>query len=434
MIEHLLHKMLEKEAVVAVLGLGYTGLSLAHDFGHEGFKIIGFDIDKQKIEKLKRKESYLPFMPHTHLFSLIESGKFLPTENPKDLKEADILIIAVPSPLNNQRMPDISFIQKASEIVASHLRKDQLVIVQSTSFPGTTEEVVLPILEKTSGLTVGQDFYLAHVPEREDAGNPQAVLNQIPRICGGITRKCMLLAKTLYEFITVKVFPCSSAKVAEATKEYENTFRLINIAFVDEMKMVFDRMGINIWEVIDAASTKPFGFTAFYPGPAIGGECIPVDPIYLSWKAEQYGAKTSMIEAASIINEQISDYIVKKITDSINKRKKDLSSVKILLLGVAFKKDVEDIRESGSIRVLKMLREKGVSVCYHDFFVPELKELNLTSIQLTKEALEEADCVVILTDHSKYEWAWVCEHSSCVIDTRNATRNIEAQLKEKVIL
>lgn len=428
--EHLLHKVIEKEATIGLIGLGYTGLSLAHDFGNAGFKVIGFDIDGSKIEKLQKKESYLPYLPLGGLIYLLEEKKFVPTKHEDNLAEADVLIIAVPTPLNKERQPDTTSIQRACLMVAGFLKKNRLIILQSTSYPGTTEEVALPLLESGSGLKVGKDFFLAHVPEREDAGNPLAILSKIPRICGGVTRKCMVLAKSLYESITVKVHPCSSVKVAEATKTYENTFRLINIAFVDEMKMVFDKMGINIWEVIEAASTKPFGFTPFYPGPGIGGECIPVDPLYLSWKAKQYNAQTRMIELAARLNDETSEYVVKKIEEA----SKEMKGSKILVLGVAFKKDVGDIRESPSIRVIKLLQNRNVSVSYHDFYVPRLENLNLESIELTESSLEEADVVVILTDHSLYDWSWICSHSKQIVDTRNATQNIDKRLKGKVIL
>jgi UDP-N-acetyl-D-glucosamine dehydrogenase len=454
--EALLHKIVEKEVTIGVIGLGHTGLSLAHDFCIEGFKIIGFDIDSSKIEMLHRRESYLPFLPLGHLFYLLDEKRFLPTSDPQELAEADVIIICVPTPLNEQRLPDITYIQKACvtaasamkrkrQLVAAHRdegfkrrssdhKSHQLIVIQSTSYPGTTEEEALPLLEKETGQRVGVDFFLAHVPEREDAGNPMAVLNQIPRICGGVTTKCALLAKTLYEHITVKVYLCPSVKVAEATKTYENTFRFINIAFVDEMKIAFDKMGINIWEVIDAASTKPFGFTPFYPGPGIGGECIPVDPIYLAWKAKQFSAPTTMIENASAINLQTSEYVIQKISEALALNKKTLRGGNILILGVAFKKDLSDTRESPALRILRSLKERGANVSYHDYFVPKLEEDHLTSIQLCEKTLSSSDCVAILTDHSRYDWVWISQHSPVIVDTRNATKHVDQRLKKKIIL
>lgn len=431
--EKLLHKIVEREAVIGILGLGYTGLSLAHEFGKEGFKVIGFDIDASKITKLQHKETYLPFLPHDHLFELIDEKRFIPTANSKDLLETDIKIIAVPTPLNAARQPDLSYLRSAAKTVAQSLRQEQLVVLQSTTYPGTTEEEVLPLLEKESGFKVGKDIYLAYVPEREDAGNPQSVLSQIPRLCGGITRHCLCLAKTLYEYITVKVHPCSSPKIAEAAKAYENTFRLINIAFVDEMKIAFDAMGIDIWEVIEASSTKPFGFYPFYPGPGIGGECIPVDPIYLSWRAKQFDARTVMIETASEINLLTSEYFVQKIAAALKAHQKSLNQAKILLLGVAFKKDVSDIRESPALRILDSLKKKGARVSYHDPLVPSLPTYQLDSIPLDEGTLKSYDCVVITTDHSFYDWKWVCEHSPLIIDTRNATRKLNRRLTQHVV-
>ena len=452
--DDLLHKIVDKEAVIGIIGLGYTGLSLAHDFGREGFKVIGYDIDTSKIETLKNRQSYLPFMPHEQLFELLDKETFVPTSDPNDLSSADIFIISVPTPLNKERQPDISYIQKACHTVASaikhqpaytttHARSSHapyepdtyppcLVVLQSTTYPGTTEEEVLPILERETELKVGADFYLAYVPEREDAGNPNAILNQIPRICGGVTRKCTMLAKALYEHITVRVYPCPSARIAEAAKIYENTFRLINIAFVDEMKMVFDKMGIDIWEVIKAASTKPFGFTAFYPGPGIGGECIPVDPLYLAWAARKLGIETTMINNASQINLKASEYVVEKIIAALATQHKKLQGAKILILGVAFKKDVSDIRESPGIRIIEMLKKSGAVVTYHDYFVPKLSVLNMESVVLNEQTLTEADCVVVITDHSQYDWKWVCKNSPLILDTRNATKSIDQHLKKTI--
>lgn len=363
---------------------------------------------------------------------LLEKGKLKPTSDPKDLLHTDVKIISVPTPLDKKRAPDLSVLLKAAAICGKALEHSQLVVVQSTSFPGTTEEEVLPILEKESKLKAGKDFFLAHVPEREDAGNPDSILSMIPRICGGLTKECLLLAKTLYEHITSKVYPCSSAKVAEATKTFENTYRLINIAFVDEMKITFDRMGINMWEVIEAASTKPFGYSPFYPGPGIGGECIPVDPIYLACKARQYRAPTAMIDIASTINEKTAHYVVEKISEALGQRKKKLKKAKILILGVAFKKDVSDTRESPAFKIISLLEKKGAEIAYHDFFVPELPLLKLKSISL--DQLSSFDCVVIIADHSQYDWNKICKESQLIVDTRNATKHIDPDLREKVIL
>ncbi|MCC5831504.1 MAG: nucleotide sugar dehydrogenase [Chlamydiales bacterium] len=432
--ENLLNKIAEKSATIGIIGLGYTGLSLAHDFGSEGFKIIGFDIDASKIETLKNKKSYLPFLPLGHLFHLLEEKHFIPTSNPADLLKADVKIISVPTPLNTERLPDISFLLKAVETAGSYLDEGQLIVIQSTSFPGTTEEEALPLLEKVSGKKVGRDFFLAYVPEREDAGNPNAVLSQIPRICGGITSACRKLVRRLYEQITVRVHACSSTRVAEAAKAFENAYRLINIAFVDEMKVAFDKMGINIWEVIEASSTKPFGYTPFYPGPGIGGECIPVDPVYLAWRAKQYAAPSSMIESAIEVNVKTSDYVVFRVGDALNQQAKSLKEAKILILGVAFKKDVGDIRESPALRIIPALQEKGAQVFYNDPYVPELKKFNLRSTPLEEGDLSSYDCLLVISDHSRYDWEWICEQARLIVDTRNATKKVPADLKKGKVL
>lgn len=430
--ESLIKKIDEKNATIAIIGLGYTGLSLAHDFGSKGFQVIGYDIDTSKIEKLKNKENYLSFLPLENLFHLIEEKKIIPTSKPEELKKADVKIISVPTPLNAKRQPDITFLKKAIQTVASYLEKEQLIVIQSTTFPGTTEELALSLIESLTHLKVGKDFSLAYVPERENAGNSKMILSQIPRICGGITPICTKLAMHLYEHITIKVYPCSSAKIAEAAKAFENTYRLINIAFVNEMKIAFDLMGINIWEVIEASSTKPFGFMPFYPGPGIGGECIPVDPVYLIWQAKKYDATTSMIEKALEINVKTSHYIVQKIEKTLDSVKKKIKKAKIFILGVAFKKDVGDIRESPALKIIPLLQQKGAIVNYNDPYVPDF--LNLSSIPLEEERLKEQDCLVIISDHSLYDWEWICEKSQLIIDTRNATHKLSPTLRNKVIL
>lgn len=453
--DRLLRKIIEKRATIGIIGLGHTGLRLSNEFGIEGFKIIGFDIDTTKIQTLQERKSYLPFLPMGFLFCMMDEKRFLPTADVEQLSEADVIIISVPTPLNNERLPDLSYVKSAAQFAAAALQKkaslvtvasngmhrrlgdredQQLIILQSTSYPGTTEEEVLPIFQKT-GLQLGADFFLAHVPEREDAGNPNFVANQVPRICGGMTPQCALLTKALFEHITVKVHICPSIKVAEAAKTYENSYRFINIAFVDEMKIAFDKMDINIWDVIEASSTKPFGFTAFYPGPGIGGECIPVDPIYLSWKAKQYDAPMGMIEYAEKVNRKITEHVVETAENALLKKQgKGLKSSSILLLGVAFKGDVGDIRESPSLRLIDLLQKKGALISYHDYFVSKINSPPMESIALNEKTLGLFDCVIIVSNHSRYDWSWICEHSQLVIDTRNATKRLTPRLKEKVIL
>lgn len=427
-------KIRSKTAIIGVIGLGHTGLALANEFGTVGFKIIGYDIIEKKIQMLLNKESYLPFLPLPFLFSLLEDKRFIPTSDPAYLKEADVIIISVPTPLNEKRAPDLTFITKAGQALAPLLQKGQLVVLQSTSFPGTTEEVLLPVLEEGSKLRAGSDFLLAYVPEREDPGNPSCVLSKIPRIMAGTTPHATQVTHDLYKHITDKIHICSSPRVAEAAKAFENTYRLINIAFVDEMKMVFDRMNINCWEVIEAASTKPFGFTAFYPGPGIGGECIPVDPVYLSWKAETFHISTTMINNAILINEQISAYIIEKIISLLSQKGKKSQGANVFIIGVAFKPDLSDCRESPALKIMPVLKEKGVHLSYNDPFVPTLEHLGLVSEELTEDAFKKADCVVIITNHTQYNWQWICEHSSCLLDTRNACKDVSKEYKKNVVL
>lgn len=424
------HKIEEKRATIGILGLGHTGLFLANEFRAKGFPIIGYDIDDKKIQKLKNKENYLPFFVPQALFSGLEEQLFTPTNDPALLQRADCIIISVPTPLDKHHQPDLLPLISAAQTISKVLH-NQLIVVQSTSFPGTTKEVVLPILA-TSGKKVGEDFFLAHVPEREDAGNANLVLSTVPRLVGGITGRCTQMAQALYESITDKVIPTSSASLAEATKVFENTYRLINIAFVDEMKIAFDRMGLDIWEIIDAASSKPFGFTAFYPGPGIGGECIPVDPLYLAWKGKEYDAPTEMIEVASRINYQATRYVADTIYRCFNERFKCINGSKILILGAAFKKDVTDIRESPTLRLIPLLRSRGAHVAYSDPLVPHLAAFNMDSIPLDEETLASFDCVVIITDHSLFDFPWICKHSELIVDTRNATKNL-AEFKHKIV-
>jgi UDP-N-acetyl-D-glucosamine dehydrogenase len=424
-------KIETKQATIGILGLGHTGLFLANEFRQVGFPLIGYDIDAARIEKLKRKENYLPFFDPQSLFNSIDTQQFIPTHDPSVLSRADILIISVPTPLNKQRMPDLTILEGAAAIVVSVVRNGQLIVMQSTSYPGTSEEIFIKAIEK-KGMKVGYDFFFAHVPEREDAGNPQVVLSKVPRIAGGMTPECLNLAKRLYEEITIRVVPCSSIRIAEATKVFENSFRLINIAFVDELKVVFDRMNLDIWEIIEAASTKPFGFTPFYPGPGIGGECIPVDPIYLSWKAKEFQANTLLIDLAIDVNTKAYKYVIQKVFLSLNERLKCLKGSKIIVLGVAFKKNVTDTRESPALKIIPILKEVGATVIYHDALVPEIPFLQLKSTDLSETLLKEVDCVLIITDHDYYNWEWICENSQLIIDTRNATRSLK-QYQHKII-
>lgn len=424
-------KIQNKQAKIGIIGLGYIGLSLSEAFGKKGFSIYGYDIDKKKIEGLKKKENPLPFLPLPHLFQYLDNGLFHPTYIPEEIKDCDIYIISVPTPLNKEHLPDLSCVKSAANQVAKFCRNNQLIILQSTTYPGTTEEILLPLLE-LGRFKVGQDIFLAYVPEREDAGDPNFDFTKVPRLIGGMTKECQEVTALLYEQITDKVHLCSSPKIAEAAKVFENAYRLINIAFVDEMKEAFDHLGIDIMEVIAASATKPFGFTKFVPGPGIGGECIPVDPVYLAHKIKAQDGPTSLIETAEIVNARAPYFVIQKVIDALNMRKKCLNGAHILAIGAAFKKDVSDIRESPAIKVISLLKEKGAEIFYHDPLVPFLHALNLRSISLTEEALKGTDCVVILTDHSNIDWEWIIDRSSLVVDTRQVSYGSKYE-KQKVV-
>lgn len=434
---NLLEKIKCKEAKISVIGLGYVGLPLVREFSRAGFTVLGFDIDDSKVEKLNRGESYISYILSDTISSLVQSGKFHATSDFFNLTLADAILICVPTPLNEYRAPDLSFVINTAETISKYLRKGQLVILESTTYPGTTEEEVLPILE-SGGFKVGIDFFLAYSPEREDPGNKDFTTSQIPRVVSGLTPDCLLLAKSLYEQIVSKTVPVSSPRVAEATKLLENIYRSVNIALVNELKIVFERMGIDIWEVIDAASTKPFGFTPFSPGPGLGGHCIPIDPFYLTWKARAYEVPTRFIELAGEINTNMPYYVVSKTNEGLNRNGKNLRGASILLLGISYKKDLDDTRESPSLKIMSLLKEQGANVEYNDSYVPSISgfrrypELKMKSTPLTDDSLGRFDCVVIITDHSCYDWQDIVNKSKLVIDTRNATRYVKGG-KEKVI-
>lgn len=424
-----------KKAKIGIIGMGYVGLPLARLFSCRGFKVIGFDIDKQKVVQLNAGKSYIKHIPSKNIQEMRRIN-FSATTEFKKLKEMDAIIICVPTPLTHMKDPDISFIVNTAEVIAENLRKGQLIILESTTYPGTTDEVVLPILEKT-GLKFGRDFYLAFSPEREDPGNPVYSTEKIPKVVGGVNSVSGELASSLYEAVVNKVVSVSSARVAESAKLLENIYRCINIALVNELKMLFDRMNIDIWEVIKAASTKPFGFTPFYPGPGLGGHCIPIDPFYLSWKARQYDMPTRFIELAGEINTLMPYYVVNKTIEALNEREKSVKGAKILILGLAYKKNVDDMRESPSIRLIELFQDKGAKVIYNDPYIPKfphLRQHNITmkSSPLTSVLLKKQDVVVIATDHSDYNYKWIVQHSRLVIDSRNATSGIN-QYRQKII-
>jgi UDP-N-acetyl-D-glucosamine dehydrogenase len=445
----------EKTAQVGVVGLGYVGLPLALEFARNGFRTTGFDIDPAKVEKLGRGETYIGHIPDSVIAHQVKKGLLAATADYARLREMDAIIICVPTPLNEHRDPDLSYIRSTAEAIAARLRPGQLIVLESTTYPGTTDEVVLPILEKsglrclpspyatdgstvTSSEAVGSHFLLAFSPEREDPGNKQFQTHQIPKVIGGVNGASAVAARGLYSHVFERTVLVSSARAAEMTKLLENIYRCVNIALVNELKLLCLRMGIDIWEVIEAAKTKPFGFTAFYPGPGLGGHCIPIDPFYLTWKAREYEFPTRFIELAGEINSAMPEHVVASLADALNRRKQCLQEARILVLGVAYKKDIDDLRESPSLRIMELLRLRGARVDYHDPHFPRLPKTRrydfpLASVELTAEVLSQFDAVIIATDHSSYDYAFIVRHARLVLDTRNATRQV-AEFREKIVL
>ncbi|NWF92383.1 MAG: nucleotide sugar dehydrogenase [Syntrophaceae bacterium] len=435
-LKQLLERILEKNALVGIIGMGYVGLPLVLRFCEEGFRVLGFDVDSVKVDRLRKGRSYLKSIPSSRISQFLRNGLFDVTADFSRLSEPDCILICVPTPLTEKMEPDLQYIEKTTEAIRARLRKGQLIILESTSYPGTTEELILPRLEST-GLRVGKDFSLAFSPEREDPGNKRFTTQLIPKVVAGVTASCQKAAVSLYRQIIQKVIPVSSTRVAELTKLLENIYRSVNIALVNELKMLTDRMGIDIWEVIEAASTKPFGFSPFYPGPGMGGHCIPIDPFYLSWKAKEYDFTTRFIQLAGEINVSMPYYVVSKILDALNERKKSIRGSKILILGVAYKKDVDDARESPALAIMDLLQQKGANILYHDPYIPVLPpfrkyQFKLKSSSLTERLLRAMDAVVVVTDHSQIDYPWVVRHAPLIIDTRNVTKNMK-QWKKKIV-
>lgn len=426
-----------RTALVGIIGLGYVGLPLAQVFSAKGFRVLGFDTDVSKIEKLRRGESYIGHIS-PELIAEMRRNRFDPTSEPTRLGEADVVIICVPTPLTESREPDLAYVVNSAKAIAATLRHGQLIILESSTYPTTTRGVVLPILEAT-GSRAGVDFFIAYSPEREDPGNPNYSTSTIPKVVGGLEPRSLALAVSVYKEVVVKVVPVSSPEVAEACKILENTYRAINIALVNELKVLYDRMGIDVWEVIEAAKTKPFGFQAFYPGPGLGGHCIPIDPFYLTWVARQYGLNTRFIELAGEVNTSMPAYVVSKVTDSLNDSAKAVRGSKVAILGMAYKKDVDDPRESPSFELMEQLVNKGAIVTYNDphiLLLPRMRNWphieSLQSQPLTEEYLAAQDCVLIATDHTAYDYDFIVNHSQLVIDTRNATKCVTAG-REKIV-
>ncbi|MGZ3515146.1 MAG: nucleotide sugar dehydrogenase [Thermodesulfobacteriota bacterium] len=434
--EQSIEKILTKEALIGIVGMGYVGLPLVLRFCEEDFRVLGFDVDSRKVATLKRGKSYLKSISSSRISQFIRSGRFDATDDFSRLGELDCILICVPTPLTEKMEPDLQYIEKTIESIRERIRKGQLIVLESTTYPGTTEELILPRL-KSSGLKVGQDFFLAFSPEREDPGNKRFTTHQIPKVVAGVTPSCQKVVTALYRQIIKQVVPVSSPRVAELTKLLENIYRSVNIALVNELKMLADRMGIDIWEVIEAASTKPFGFSPFYPGPGMGGHCIPIDPFYLSWKAREYDFTTRFIFLAGEINVHVPYYVVAKIQDALNGMGKSIKGARILILGVAYKKDVDDARESPALAIMSLLQKKGAAILYHDPYIPALPHFRkyyfrLKSSSLTEKLLQGIDAAVVVTDHSCIDYSWVVKHAPLVIDTRNVTRDMR-QWKKKIV-
>ena len=419
-----------RRAVIGVIGLGYVGLPLVRAFTSSGFRCMGFDVDQTKVDKLNVGESYIRHIDAAALAQLVRDGKFEPTANMSRLGEADCIVICVPTPLNDSRDPDLSYIEGTAQSIANTLRPGQLVVLESTTHPTTSRTNVLPVLEAT-GLKCGTDYFLAFSPEREDPGNPHFQAATIPKVVGGFDETSGDLACAMYGHAVVKVIRVSSMEVAEACKILENTYRAVNIALVNELKVLYDKLGIDVWEVIDAAKTKPFGYQAFYPGPGLGGHCIPIDPFYLTWLARKHGEQTRFIELAGEVNAHMPQYVVNRLGEFLNEQRKPINGSRIAILGMAYKKDVDDPRESPSFELLKLLRERGAVLTYNDPHVPVLPRMRhypdlpaMSSQALTEEYLAAQDCVLIATDHSAYDFPFIVRHSRLVLDTRNATKNV----------
>ncbi len=409
-----------RTARIGVIGLGYVGLPLAGEFAREGFRVTGIDLDSRRVTGVNGARSYIQDVPSADLRKLRAAKRLQATSSFDPLREQDAVIICVPTPLRKTREPDMSFIISATNEIAKRIRKGQLIVLESTTYPGTTEEIILPALE-ARGLKVGRDFSLAFSPERIDPGNPTYQTRNIPKVVGGVTARCTELASALYGAAVQRTVPVSSSKAAEMVKLLENTFRAVNIGLVNEMALICDRLGINVWEVVDAAKTKPFGFMPFYPGPGIGGHCIPSDPVYLAWKVRVHGFEARFIELATQINGFMPEYVVQKVARVLNDRRKALKGARVLLLGLAYKKDVGDLRDSPAFDVARILEERGAVLSYHDPYVPstELNGRKRSSAPLTASTLRHCDCAVVLTNHSNVDYALVARHAPVIVDTRN---------------
>ena len=433
--ESLKEALAKKTAKIGIVGLGYVGLPLVQAFVEAGFPTLGFDLDESKISQLASGQSYIQHVASNWIEKALKKERFEPISEMDRLSEADVILICVPTPLTESRDPDLRYVESTGQQIASSLRPGQLVVLESTTYPGTTRDVLLPIL-LSSGLQIGEDFFLAYSPEREDPGNQQFSARSIPKVIGGIDTQSLELANLLYSAAVVETVPVSTCEIAEACKILENTYRSVNIAMVNELKVLFDHLEIDIWEVIDAAKTKPFGFQPFYPGPGLGGHCIPIDPFYLSWLARKHEMTTRFIELAGEINTSMPNYVIQQLGKALNSVGKPIRNSHIGILGVAYKKDIDDPRESPAFRLMELLQDQGAILSYNDPHIPVLPSMRhyrvpaLESEPLTEAYLASLDCLLIATDHSSYDWNFLVQHAPLIIDTRNATRNVTSDRKK----
>ena len=429
-------KILDRTVTLGVVGLGYVGLPLAVEKAKAGFKVIGFDVQSQKVDMVNAGHNYIGDVVDSDLEKIVKEGYLKATTDFASVASCDCVCIAVPTPLDSHQQPDISYVRASAESIMPHMHKDMLVVLESTTYPGTTEELLKPILEK-SGLKCGEDFYLAFSPERVDPGNLIYKTKNTPKVVGGITPECTDIAATLYEAVLeAPVHRVSCPAVAEMEKILENTYRNVNIGLVNEMAILCNRMGINVWEVIDAAKSKPYGFQAFYPGPGLGGHCIPLDPYYLSWKAREFGFHTSMIESSMMVNDRMPEYCVDRAMEALNDKRKAMNGAKVLVLGVAYKQDIDDYRESPAIRVIEVLKQRGADVSYYDPFVAEYREHGVTEKSipaLSEEVLKAADLVMVTTAHTTVDYDFVAEHADLIFDTKNAMKNVKKRENIRVL-
>ena len=428
----LIEKIESKSAVVGIIGLGYVGLPLVIRFSEEGFPVIGFDIDEEKVHKLNNGESYLRHIPSSAITAAANTG-FTATSDWNRIPECDAILICVPTPLGLHKEPDLQFIHGTLNSINPHLRAGQLLILESTSYPGTTEEELVPVAEER-GFTVGEDFFVGFSPEREDPGNTRFTIKDIPKVVSGVTDDCLNVVETLYSSIVESAVPVSSTRVAEMAKLLENIHRVVNIGLVNELKILADKMDIDIFEVINASATKPFGFTPFYPGPGLGGHCVPIDPFYLTWKAREFGIHTRFIELAGEINASMPEWVVSKVSDALAQRLKPFLGAKVLILGVAYKKNVEDIRETPVFKIMELLLEKNALVDYHDPYVSHLTQtrdydFQMSSIDLSAETLAGYDLVILTTDHDLFDYDLILQNAKCIVDTRGRYKNGEKVVK-----